>query len=409
MRAQLVPATRRWTTASGLVDLPPGAAALLAVARPRLTDRARATLCAELASDVDWTQLVEQALSHGLGALLCRHLTEVAGRLVPDDIAMAATAYSRDRASFTESAVAELAELVDALAASGIRTLPFKGPVFGAQAYGDPSLRVFMDLDLLIAVQDITAALAILDQLGYRSEVADLPPRRLRDYHRYNGQDALFAAERMPVEPHWAFAPRTLSMALDPAPLWAGAGSIDVNGRALPCVAPEDAMLIACLHGGKEQWTRLSWIADVAALMQAHVLDWTAILERARASGLRRMVLLGARLAECLLDAALPEPLPAAIIADPAVDRLAARVRGGLFAGSVAAPSVFQFTGFRWCMRERWSDRLRYLSRTLLTARVTHFRSLDLPDGLAFLYPTVRLGHDFLALPLWKILHPERT
>ena len=382
---------------------------MLVIARPRLTGKARATLCTELGSDVDWTWLVDKALSHGLGALLCRHLTEVAGAPVPDDVAMAAAAYSQDRASFTESAVAELADLVDALAASGVRVLPFKGPVFGAQAYGDPSLRVFVDLDLLIAAKDLTAALAVLDRLGYRSDVADLSPRRLRDYHRYNGQDALFAAGRMPVEPHWAFAPSTLSMAFDPMPLWARAGSIDVIGRALPCVAAEDALLIACLHGGKEQWSRLSWIADVAALMQAHVLDWTSILERAGTSGLRRMVLLGARLAERLLDAALPEPLPAAIIADPAVDRLADRVQGGLFAGSAAAPSVFQFTGFRWSMRERWSDRLRYLSRTLLTARVTHFRSLDLPDGLAFLYPAVRLGHDFLALPLWQALHSERT
>jgi hypothetical protein len=398
-------AARRWTTASGSADLPPDAVALLALARPRLIGEARATLCAELASNVDWTWLVEQALSHGLGALLCRHLTEMAGDLVPDDIAMAAATYSQDRASFTETAVIELAELVDTLAASGIRALPFKGPVFGAQAYGDPSLRVFGDLDLLIATEDVTAALATLDQFGYRSDVADLSPRRLRDYHRYNGQDALFAAGRMPVEPHWAFAPRTLSMAFDPMPLWARAGSIDVHGRTLPCVAPEDALLIAC--GGKEQWSRLSWIADVAALMQAHTLNWTAILERAGASGQRRMVFLGARLAERLLDAALPDPLPAAIIADPAVDRLADRVRNALFAGSTAASSVFQFTGFRWSMRERWSDRLRYLSRTLLTARVTHFRSLDLPDELAFLYPAIRLGHDFLALPRWKALHSE--
>lgn len=143
-----------------MADLPSGAAALLAVAHPRLTGTARDTLCAELASDLDWTWLVEQALSHGLGALLCRHLTEMPGDLLPDDIALAATAYSRDQASFTAVAVAELAELVDALAASGIQVLPFKGPVFGAQAYGDPSLRVFGDLDLLIAAKDVIAALA---------------------------------------------------------------------------------------------------------------------------------------------------------------------------------------------------------------------------------------------------------
>src|SRR5262249_29683535 len=167
------------------------------------------------------------------------------------------------------------------------------------------------------------------------------------------GQDVLFAAGRMPVEPHWAFAPRTLSMAFDTAPLWARAGGIEVAGRTLPCPSPEDALLIACLHGGKEQWSRLSWIADVAALMQARALDWTAILHRRDAAALRRMVPRGARLAERLRAPPLPEPLPAAIRADPTVDRLASQVRKDLFVGTAQAPSVFRFTGFRWSMRER--------------------------------------------------------
>ncbi|MEJ0020634.1 MAG: nucleotidyltransferase family protein [Acetobacteraceae bacterium] len=360
-----------------------------------------------------WTSLIGQALAHGVAALLCRRLLQApAGSLagtLPDDIAAAACAYLGEHEVAVAASIGQLADVLAALEAAGVPALPFKGPVFAAQAYGDPAARVSADLDLLIRPAQIAPALAVLDGLGYRSGVADLPPRRLRDYHRYNGQDVLVAPGLLAVEPHWALAPRTLGVALDTAPFWLRARPIGLHGHSLPCLSPEDALLVACLHGGKEEWSRLIWIADVAALLRRHpALDTAAVLRRASEAGLRRMVLLGLRLAADLLAAPLDQAMREAIAADPVTLRLADRVRMRLFAGGTESASVFRFTGFRWMLRERWADRLRYLAGTLLTARVAHFRSVDLPDALAFLYPAVRLGHDFVALPLWKALRPRQ-
>ena len=55
------------------------------------------------------------------------------------------------------------------------------------------------------------------------------------------------------------------------------------------------------MRGCKEQWSRLIWIADVAALLRHGVLDWRAILDRAYAVGARRMLLIGIILARDLL------------------------------------------------------------------------------------------------------------
>lgn len=162
------------------------------------------------------------------------------------------------------------------------------------------------------------------------------------------------------------------------------------------------------MHGGKEQWSRLVWVADIAALLNAHpALDWTAVLARAKQTGCLRMTLLAAELASELLDARLPDHVCAAIARDHVVARLVERVRASLFTAT-EAPSVFTLTRFRWNLRERLGDRLRYASRTLLTAGVPHFRALDLPDRLSFLYPAVRLGHDFVAPWVWKALGPAR-
>jgi hypothetical protein len=37
----------------------------------------------------------------------------------------------------------------------------------------------------------------------------------------------------------------------------------------------------------------------------------------------------------------------------------------------------------------------------LTTARLPHFRCIDLPDAIDFAYPAVKVAHDYLALPVW--------
>ena len=192
---------------------------------------------------------------------------------------------------------------------------------------------------------------------------------------------------------------------LDTGPIFDRAIVIEATGgRRFPCFAPEDTLLTAATHGGKEQWSRLVWVADIAALLHAHpALDWTAVLERAREAGCLRMILLAAELARSLLGARLPDHVRGAIAQDRRVPRLVDHVWKGLLART-EAPSVYTLTRFRWDLRERVGDRWRYASRTLFAARVAHFRNVDLPDRLSFLYPVVRLAHDFLVMPAWRAM-----
>ena len=384
-------------------------AAILAAARPVAADnKGRAQLAAALEQfdAAGWATFMESALAHGITSLVCHNLLALEAELLPSELIAACKAYLISSEAAASRALTQLSEVIDALAASSVDALPYKGPILALQAYGDPAVRISRDLDLLIREDDIWSALAVLGRLGYRSDaIVGLRPRRIADYYAYNGHDILFAEDKLPIEPHWALAPRTFCTELDPAKIFERAISVETaEGRRFPCFAPEDSLLSAAMHGGKEQWSRLVWVADVAALLHAHpTLDWDGVFERAREAGCMRMTLLAAELARDLLGARLPDHVQSAIRQDRQVGRLVERVRADLFTRT-AAPSVFKLTGFRWHLRERASDRWRYAARTLFLARIPLFRNIDLPDGLSFLYPAVRLGHDFVMMPIWKAL-----
>src|SRR5665648_405861 len=57
--------------------------------------------------------------------------------------------------------------LTAALADAGIRALPLKGPLLGERIHGELGARVSADIDLLVAGEDLVAAIEVLSTLGY--------------------------------------------------------------------------------------------------------------------------------------------------------------------------------------------------------------------------------------------------
>jgi SAM-dependent methyltransferase len=117
------------------------------------------------------------------------------------------------------------------------------------------------------------------------------------------------------------------------------------------------------------------------------------------------------RLGLALAARVLGEPLPAAARAPVLVDAtalaLAAQVEARLFDPGYEPPSVFRLSRFRLRMRERASDRVACLARTLVTPQIAHLRLLRLPRALRPLYGVVTPAIDYLALPLRRRLGPK--
>jgi hypothetical protein len=103
---------------------------------------------------------------------------------------------------------AELARLFAEFGKAGIAALAVKGPVLGAIAYGDPALRVFNYLDILVHERDTPRAAALLQLLQYTAETYS-DEAMLSGF--FNAVEASFRRDDMAasVDLHWRLAPRS--------------------------------------------------------------------------------------------------------------------------------------------------------------------------------------------------------
>lgn len=336
-------------------------------------------------------------------APLFRSLTQINPDAVPAEIAMAARVFIKKQRDFNLFLTSELVRILEPLQASGVPAIPFKGPMLSASGYGDVGLRSFRDLDFLIHEKDFHRCMSVLRNLGYRTDL-DVSPAQEAAFRNYSGQELLYCKDRgVVVEPHWAFGPSNLVVAIDYEGIWSRARPVDLAGTKVLSLCPEDLIIVLCLHGSKELWCRLQLICDINEVLHADpTIDWDAVINRAKKQRCLWMVLLGLSITNRLLGTEIPKEGLSLLEANRNVNCLASDVEAYLFDDQYVMPHPYSVSGFRLRMHDRFLDQVTYLVRTVTTPRLQHFRTIRLPDSLFCLYYPFKLVHDYALLPLWQ-------
>jgi hypothetical protein len=294
--------------------------------------------------------------------------------------------------------------LSELLESAGIPVLHYKGPLASQLLYGDRCRRTYFDLDFLVRRDDLRAVSRLLRDAGYR---CDADPAESQEHIEREQKEYAFVSGLICVEPHWSLTARRYPFPIDYASLWEQAVVYDLAGVKLRTFCPADMLLILSVVGAKGQWKRLQMVTDVAQFYRS--MDSTLaepVLEHARQVGCERIVLVGAQLAETLLEAPIPAAIRARIDDDRhAIERICRRVIGRLFEATpqshaLLGNSPHVFSPLLFQMRERRRDRLAYLVRATTTPTGLHMRRFRLP---AWAYPAYRLivpVHDYLAMPV---------
>lgn len=332
---------------------------LLSCARIRPDRDSVARARSLLQTGLDWDYLVRAASRHRVMPLLYRNLPALCQEAIPRTTFQLLQHRFYANAARNLVMAHELLKILHLLEAHGVAAIPYKGPALALSAYGDLTLRQFGDLDILVHKRDGPKALALLVAQGYRlwhPRLDHLLPalyrlRKVYELQRADGQ--------VLVELHWTLAAWPVHVPVDLAQVWARAETITLGGAPVRSLAPEDLLLILCVHGTKHHWSRLGWICDIAELLRARPdLAWEGLLAQARQVGAGRMLLLGLVLAHDLLGAGRPEAIKARIEADPMVALLAAEVCTRLFSDADESHSAVDFPAFYLRLRERRRDRL---------------------------------------------------
>lgn len=356
-----------------------------------------------LAGEMDWTRFARKAVDHGLASLAAHQLLHTAPAAVPGDILAAFQALIEETRRKNRALFDELVRLVEALANDGIEAMPFKGPILAIEAYGDLGRREFRDLDFLVRDADLPATIAILDRLGYE-RTGSLTAAQFDLIHRLQGQEIIFGqASGTAVEPHTRLTSLKMALDIDHAALWLRARRSELDGHPLLIMAPEDTLLLLAIHGGKEVWWNLKWVCDIAAFVASHPqLDWSAVVERARAQGCLRMVYLAASLAHGYFDTSIPDDVMMAARSDPAIGRMVSSIveqwRGD---EPISSPSNQAVSIDRLRLHDGIARRARYVARTVFLPGPQHVAAAPLPGRLAGYVP-FKIAHDLIGLPLWR-------
>ena len=276
-----------------------------------------------VARPLDWDILLSEAAENSVTPLLFRQLPACAADLLTPSHLERLKGAARTNTARSLMLVAVLIKIMDAFRSEGIQAIPYKGPVLAAQAYEDITLREFDDLDIILRQRDMPRANDVLTALGYRSKFPwILSPGTASALvpGEYNFHDE---DRRLLVELHTELTLRHFPVRPDLDYLAHRLVPVALSGHDVCTFPPEEGLPILCIHGSKDFWERISWIADIAEMVQSHPqLDWDRAIRCAESLHAQRMLYLGLALAVDLLDA----PLPDAILSRVRNDRTAASV-----------------------------------------------------------------------------------
>jgi hypothetical protein len=302
-----------------------------------------------LARTADGARLLALAETHGVIGHLATGLRGMDASLVPPEIMQPLLERQRAQIFFSLRVSAELFRLLDLLAAENIEALVVKGPVLAVQAYGDPAMRNYGDLDLLVRQRDIRRATQLMIAAGYRAQVSlsAIDAGKIPGQYLFRRPESQFL-----VELHNDFTLRYFPRRLPIEKFFARQIRVPLDAREAPALCVEDELVLICIHGAKHLWERLIWIADVAALVTRQTsLDWERVTASAEEVGAERMLHTGLRLATDLLKTRLPDRVLTRVKADAVAARLASQVPEWLPAAGEAPPGLFERAAFRLRMR----------------------------------------------------------
>jgi hypothetical protein len=341
-------------------DVTPEWLALLACTRPSAD---ASSLTEALGKPLDWPRLLALADEHGLLPLVGARL-RAADIDPPVEVCRQLQDAQRSQIIFTLSLTAELFRVLERFAFVGIEILLTKGPALAARCYGDPGSRRYSDLDFVARSADMRRAIETMVALGYESKVTV----KSMEAGKFPGEYVFVRPDtKLMIEFHtektFRYHPRPIPV----EKLFLRRASVRFDGREVPVLSVEDELMLISIHAAKHFWTRLMWVADVAALISQQNVDWDRAISAAQEVSAERMLRLALLLAVNVLGARVPAKIKSFLRSDSAAIHIAGRIARRLPAGESAGFGIFERAAFRIRMRGGLLQGPAYLLRLSLS------------------------------------------
>ena len=234
----------------------------------------------ELVERADLTALLEVARMHRVVGVLHQRLID-AGVDLPQPVA---AQLERERVGAAAMQLASYQTLAAIARALDHPFLVVKGPVLGAAWYGDPSLRRFSDVDVLVRRGDFADVIDALLATGFRERSANW-----EGFLDHQVAEIPLVLDGTTLDLHWdlvALGTTRRELTWDMAPLFDRAEAVGLApNMVVDTIDPTDTLLHLCINSGLDGARRLGKLVDIDVVARHGRLDWSDLAARARAAG----------------------------------------------------------------------------------------------------------------------------
>ncbi len=210
----------------------------------------------------------------------------------------------------------ELIKIMYLLKENNIEALAFKGPTLSQMAYGDITLRQYVDLDILVDENDAFKAGELMAENAHK---AILPLTILSNktcLHAAKDFSLMSEASGVHTELHWRLFERKYNISLLSCAVDKKCQTVKINNNEIKTLQNELLLVYLCLHGAKHAFERIEWICDIDRLLRSSEIDWEKAIAIAEQSHSKRAFYLGLSLTHHHLHTILPADLIQSIDAD---------------------------------------------------------------------------------------------
>jgi hypothetical protein len=367
------------------VHLSPEDQTILLLARGKLTPQIQERALVLLARPLRWDLILERVRVHQVYPLLFRNLDRLGFPGMPGHLRADLDALCKVNAFHNALLVDELAHVLTLLTKAGIPAIPLKGVALAESLYGDVSLRLCTDIDVLVPRRMVAQAFHLLLASGYRTEFTE---RFFVDCLRHRNTEASLKREERGfcyiLDLHWGVLygiPRDGGVSED---VWGETRPKAFFGVPAYTLSPEWNLLFLAAHAAHHRWQGLKWLVDIHEVCIQGSIDWEKLGAKARRLGWQDVLRLSLSVCHTLFSTPISEEF--------SCHRLPPRL--ALFPTN---PSLrrWECAFFPLRLLKRPSDKLRYGIRLLLLPTLAEHRLFRPPSALSFLnYPLrlLRLG-----------------
>ncbi|WP_324749476.1 nucleotidyltransferase family protein [Sphingomonas sp. LY54] len=365
-----------------------------------MTEPAKAAV-REAAAGVDWDRFLAVLARHRIEGLAHHALTAAEVAAPPAQ----AAALARSAADILRKNLEFAAEAVRIdRAFAALPHLFVKGSTLAMLAYGTLALKGAWDIDILVSPETIAEAGAILADMGY---ICVLPaePEQTEAWLRY-------VHETVWAHPTRGYAVELHSRLNDNPEMMPGVGlgsprqRVQVGGGAsLETLAQPVLFVYLCAHAARHAFSRLKWLADIAAFTSVDGVSADDLHSAAEQRGARRCSGTALLLADQVIGTPVDARLLARLREDPVVRGLAWTARWVMDGGRDGTASCDGAGGRMLARKASYiflASGWRYWARELLDRAVFPYTPayLKVPAWL-------RPGYTLLRMPWW--LFSRRT